>query len=154
VRRWRRSVTGEVFSKGGGFAAWLGLAPRQISTGDHTLLGKISKAKKRYGASLLNALMRVGQAALAARKWHRGLIDAENLGDETVTAAALTARTGQPEPPRQEDAGVPRARHPDTHGSYGPAGGRWRAQAARNDSDGVHGSEAGMARRSPIAQNH
>src|SRR5258708_2179460 len=85
---------------------------------------------------------------------HRGLIDAENLGDETVTTAALTARTGQPEPPRQEDAGVPPARHPDRGGSYGPGGGRWRAKAAGNDSDGVHGSEAGMARRSPIAQNH
>ena len=35
--------TGDNFSKGRDFAAWLGLVPRQISTGDRTILGKISK---------------------------------------------------------------------------------------------------------------
>jgi transposase len=40
--------TGEVFSKGRDFAAWLGLVPRQISTGDRTVLGKISKRGNRY----------------------------------------------------------------------------------------------------------
>ena len=35
--------TGDSFSKGRDFAAWLGLVPRQISTGDRTILGKISK---------------------------------------------------------------------------------------------------------------
>ena len=34
---------GEAFSKGRDFAAWLGLVPKQISTGDRTILGKISK---------------------------------------------------------------------------------------------------------------
>jgi len=32
--------TGDVFSKGRDFAAWLGLVPRQISTGDRTILGR------------------------------------------------------------------------------------------------------------------
>ena len=36
------------FSKGRDFAAWLGLVPRQISTGDRTILGKISKRGNRY----------------------------------------------------------------------------------------------------------
>jgi transposase len=40
--------TGEGFSKGRDFAAWLGLVPRQISTGDRTILGKISKRGNRY----------------------------------------------------------------------------------------------------------
>jgi len=40
--------TGDVFSKGRDFAAWLGLVPRQISTGDRTILGKISKRGNRY----------------------------------------------------------------------------------------------------------
>jgi hypothetical protein len=40
--------TGEVFSKGRDFAAWLGLVPRQISTGDRTILGRISKRGNRY----------------------------------------------------------------------------------------------------------
>src|SRR5499427_993946 len=35
--------TGEVFSKGRDFGAWLGLVPKQISTGDRTILGGISK---------------------------------------------------------------------------------------------------------------
>jgi transposase len=40
--------TGDVFSKGRDFAAWLGLVPKQISTGDRTILGKISKRGNRY----------------------------------------------------------------------------------------------------------
>ena len=39
---------GDVFSKGRDFAAWLGLVPKQISTGDRTILGKISKRGNRY----------------------------------------------------------------------------------------------------------
>jgi transposase len=40
--------TGEAFSKGRDFAAWLGLVPMQMSTGDRTILGKISKRGNRY----------------------------------------------------------------------------------------------------------
>jgi transposase len=40
--------TGDAFTKGRDFAAWLGLAPKQISTGDRTILGKISKRGNRY----------------------------------------------------------------------------------------------------------
>jgi transposase len=40
--------TGDVFSKGRDFAAWLGLVPKQMSTGDRTILGKISKRGNRY----------------------------------------------------------------------------------------------------------
>ena len=40
--------TGEVFAKGRDFAAWLGLVPKQISTGDRTILGKVSKRGNRY----------------------------------------------------------------------------------------------------------
>jgi transposase len=40
--------TGDAFERGRDFAAWLGLVPRQISTGDRTILGKISKRGNRY----------------------------------------------------------------------------------------------------------
>src|SRR4051794_34793176 len=40
--------SGDVFSKGRDFATWLGLVPKQISTGDRTILGKISKRGNRY----------------------------------------------------------------------------------------------------------
>jgi transposase len=39
---------GAVFAKGRDFGAWLGLVPKQISTGDRTILGKISKRGNRY----------------------------------------------------------------------------------------------------------
>ena len=39
---------GAAFSKGRDFAAWLGLVPKQISTGDRTILGKISKRGNCY----------------------------------------------------------------------------------------------------------
>src|SRR6266481_2246601 len=48
LRYGRGCVSGEAFSKGRDFAAWLGLVPRQISTGDRTILGKISKRGNRY----------------------------------------------------------------------------------------------------------
>jgi transposase len=40
--------TGDTFSKGRDFAAWLGLVPKQISTGDRTILGSISRRGNRY----------------------------------------------------------------------------------------------------------
>src|SRR5467141_2707651 len=40
--------TGDVFSKGRDFGAWLGLVPKQSSTGDRTILGKISRRGNRY----------------------------------------------------------------------------------------------------------
>src|SRR5207237_8235041 len=39
---------GDAFSKGRDFAAWPGLVPRQMSTGDRTILGRISKRGNRY----------------------------------------------------------------------------------------------------------
>src|ERR1039458_1025488 len=39
---------GDAFSQGRDFAAWLGLVPKQISTGDRTILGKISRRGNRY----------------------------------------------------------------------------------------------------------
>lgn len=37
----------------------------------------------------LYALMRIGQGHLAAKKWHRGLSEAEMLGDSAITAAVM-----------------------------------------------------------------
>jgi len=36
-------ANGAAFTKGRDFAAWLGLVPKQMSTGDRTILGRISK---------------------------------------------------------------------------------------------------------------
>jgi hypothetical protein len=40
--------TGDVFSKGRDFGAWLGPVPKQISTGDRTILGNRSRRGNRY----------------------------------------------------------------------------------------------------------
>jgi transposase len=45
--------TGEAFDRGRDFAAWLGLVPRQHSTGGRSILGRISKRGSRYLRTLL-----------------------------------------------------------------------------------------------------
>ena len=40
--------TGDIFSNGRDFAAWLGIVPRQLSPGYRTILCKISKRGNRY----------------------------------------------------------------------------------------------------------
>jgi len=40
--------SGDAFSKGRDFGAWLGLVPKQMSTGDRTILGSISRRGNRY----------------------------------------------------------------------------------------------------------
>lgn len=39
---------GDAFTKGRDFSAWLGLVPKQMSTGDQTVLGPISRRGNRY----------------------------------------------------------------------------------------------------------
>ena len=43
-------ANGSAFAKGRDFAAWLGLVPKQMSTGDRTILGRISKRGNRIHA--------------------------------------------------------------------------------------------------------
>ena len=50
---------GAAFSKGRDFAAWLGLVPKQISTGDRTILGRISKRGNTYLRTLFVRAARV-----------------------------------------------------------------------------------------------
>jgi transposase len=66
--------TGEGFCKGRDFAAWLGLVPKQISTGDRTILGKISKRGNRYLRVLFVQAAHI--VLLRAKSWERhGLKD-------------------------------------------------------------------------------
>ena len=54
---------GAAFCKGRDFAAWLGLVPKQMSTGDRTILGHITKRGNRY----LRALFIQGARAVLLR---------------------------------------------------------------------------------------
>jgi transposase len=62
--------TGDVFSKGRDFGAWLGLVPKQISTGDRTILGSISKRGNRYLRALFVQAAWVVLVKLG-KKWER-----------------------------------------------------------------------------------
>ena len=73
---------GDVFNKGRDFAAWLGLVPKQISTADRTILGKIS----RRGNYLTYFAGPAGAVAL--------LSGAENADAASLMASAdVTGRT-------------------------------------------------------------
>src|SRR3984957_3351022 len=50
--------TGDVFSKGRDFGAWLGMVPKQISTGDRTILGKISRRGNENARALISMMAR------------------------------------------------------------------------------------------------
>jgi transposase len=60
---------GAAFAKGRDFAAWLGLVPRQISTGDRTILGRISKRGNSYLRTLFVRAARV--VLLRPANWPR-----------------------------------------------------------------------------------
>jgi transposase len=60
---------GSAFSRGRAFGAWLGMVPKQLSTGDRTILGGISKRGNRY----LRTLFIQGARAVLLRRdsWAR-----------------------------------------------------------------------------------
>jgi transposase len=63
--------TGEAFSKGRDFGAWLGLVPKQISTGDRTILGSISKRGNRYLRALFVQAAWVVLVRVGPKHWQR-----------------------------------------------------------------------------------
>jgi transposase len=83
---------GAAFSKGRDFGAWLGLVPRQISTGDRTILGKISKQGNRYLRVLFVQAARV--VLVRPNSWERyglksWIEDAKKRLHHNVLAIAL-----------------------------------------------------------------
>ena len=63
--------TGDAFSKGRDFGAWLGLVPKQISTGDRTILGSISRRGNRYLRSLFVQAAWVVLVKIGPKRWDR-----------------------------------------------------------------------------------
>src|SRR3954471_2709204 len=79
------------------FAAWLGLVPRQHSTGGKTRLGKITKAGNSEIRRLLvlgatSMVFRAGQWNSAAGAWLRGLLERRPVRLATVALANKMAR--------------------------------------------------------------
>jgi transposase len=63
--------TGDAFSKGRDFGAWLGLVPKQLSTGDRTILGSISRRGNRYLRSLFVQAAWVVLVKVGPKQWER-----------------------------------------------------------------------------------
>ena len=61
--------TGEAFDRGRDFGAWLGLVPRQYSTGGKPILGKISKRGNRYLRTLFIQAARI--ILMRPKNWSR-----------------------------------------------------------------------------------
>ena len=83
---------GAAFAKGRDFAAWLGLVPKQMSTGDRTILGRISKRGNRYLRTLLMQGARVillRPANWAKHSFGPWLTAAANRLHHNVLATAL-----------------------------------------------------------------
>jgi transposase len=60
------AAAGEVFTKGRDFAAWLGLVPKQISTGDRTILGRISTRRSKMRRASRSGIVSSHQASRAS----------------------------------------------------------------------------------------
>jgi transposase len=87
-----------VFKSGRQFAAWLGLAPRQNSSGGKERLGRVSKMGNGY----LRRLLVVGATSVTRRAetndtrtgaWVRSLLERKSTRLVTVAIANKTART-------------------------------------------------------------
>ena len=61
--------TGEVFERGRDFGAWLGLIPRQYSTGGRTVLGRISKRGSKYLRTLF--IQAANVVLMRPQNWER-----------------------------------------------------------------------------------
>jgi len=63
--------SGDTFSKGRDFGAWLGLVPKQMSTGDRTILGSISRRGNRYLRTLFVQAAWVVLVKIKPEGWER-----------------------------------------------------------------------------------
>lgn len=96
--RQRTTVTDpDQFRSGRQFAAWLGLTPRQLSTGGKTRLGGISKQGDRYLRRLLvvgaTAVMRYArQNPTPLTDWVNGLLERKPFRLVSVALANKLAR--------------------------------------------------------------
>src|SRR3979411_31645 len=112
--------TGDAFSKGRDFGAWLGLVPKQISTGDRTILGKISRRGNRYLRVLFVQAARVVLARIkhleryglkswieaAKKRLHPNVLAIALANKLARIAWAVLAKGRAVELTRTDDAGV------------------------------------------------
>ena len=85
--------TGSGFKQGRDFAAWLGLVPKQESTGDRTKLGRISKRGNKYLRTLFvqaaHVVLERRPAAAMRALWHWIAQASKRLAYRNLLAIAL-----------------------------------------------------------------
>lgn len=84
-----------IFKSGRQFSAWLGIVPKQFSTGGKDLLGRITKAGNQYlrrllvqGAKSLYRTIKNNQAQHKPLKWMQKLIQKDKPGNKVCVAMA------------------------------------------------------------------
>ena len=92
---------GAAFARGRDFAAWLGLVPKQMSTGDRTILGRITKRGNRY----LRMLFVQGARAILLRpkSWAK-----HSFGPWLTTAARRPSTSQHSDNRARQQAGADR----------------------------------------------
>src|ERR1700757_846177 len=63
--------SGAAFARGRDFSAWIGLVPKQMSTGDRTILGSISRRGNRYLRKLFVQAAWVVLVKIRPEQWER-----------------------------------------------------------------------------------
>ena len=90
---------GDVFDRGRDFAAWVGLVPRQFSTGGRTILGRISKRGNNYlrmlSVQTANVILLRPHRwdVLGLGPWLRGVVGRMPHNKAAVVLANKLART-------------------------------------------------------------
>ena len=69
--------------------AELGFEPLAAEDSQTAALREAIASLSAAACQELYALMRIGQGHVAAKKWHRGLSEAEALGQDAITAAIM-----------------------------------------------------------------
>jgi transposase IS116/IS110/IS902 family protein len=91
--------SGDAFSKGRDFGAWLGLVPKQMSTGDRTILGSISKRGNRYLRTLFVQAAWVVLVKIKPEGWERYGLKSWIESPPSRCPAGRTKEKGRPKPP-------------------------------------------------------
>ena len=100
----------KLFKNGRQFAAWLGLAPRQYSTGGRAILARITKRGDVYLRTLLIHGARSALITLALRtdrlsRWAAALTERRGFKKACVAMAARTLASSGPCSPRAMTSG-------------------------------------------------
>jgi hypothetical protein len=134
------------FSSGREFAAFLGLTPREHSSGGKLRLGRITKMGDRY---LRKLLVQGACSALAARKGHRRPTP---LGDRTARPQDRQVQVQADRGGARQQGGADRLRARDERGRFRRPCGRGLNEQARQEEFSPQGDPHRGRRRSDVNQ--